>query len=80
VWIEKFEKAAQKWLSSELCSASELQQQASTAQDESTQLVLAEVENQNSQLQAMVTHYKTIIEDTVSILNKVVKNVTFINL
>ncbi|PNF18804.1 hypothetical protein B7P43_G01640, partial [Cryptotermes secundus] len=32
--------------------------------------MLIELEKQNSQLQAMVTHYKTIIEDTEALLNQ----------
>jgi len=33
---------------------------------EQQDMMLREAEKQNSQLQAMVTHYKTIIEETVS--------------
>jgi Fe2+ transport system protein B len=68
VWVTKFENAAEQWLANELAAVSEQQQQTAVAaaQDESTQHVLNEVEKQNSKLQAMVTHYKSIIEDTVS--------------
>jgi len=72
LWIEDFEVSAQTWLQ-ELTS--EQQTVSSPGADESTKMVLAEVESQNKQLQAMVTHYKTIIEETEGMLNKLEKHV-----
>lgn len=72
MWVEEFEASARDWLQ-ELTS--EQQQVSSPGADESTKIVLAEVESQNKQLQAMVTHYKTIIEETEGMLNKLEKHV-----
>ena len=61
MWIEIFESEVKNLFSQQKAQASV----SSMPEDHSA--VLIEVEKQNAQLQAMVTHYKTIIEETVSI-------------
>ncbi|XP_059470496.1 ribosome-binding protein 1 isoform X2 [Neocloeon triangulifer] len=73
LWIQQFETSAQQYLQE--LSSDQQQQVSSPSADESTKLVLDEVESQNKQLQAMVTHYKTIIEETEGMLNKLEKHV-----
>jgi hypothetical protein len=57
--VERFESSVKSFLSQQKAQNAA----ASVSEDHASMLV--EVERQNSQLQAMVTHYKTIIEDTV---------------
>jgi hypothetical protein len=59
VWVERFESSVKSFISQQKAQNAV----ASVSEDHASMLV--EVEKQNSQLQAMVTHYKTIIEDTV---------------
>ncbi|XP_046686142.1 kinectin isoform X3 [Homalodisca vitripennis] len=61
VWLEQFVMEA--------C------QNASASADQSGDNVLGELEQQNCQLQAMVTHYKTIIADTEEMLNRLQSHV-----
>lgn len=60
MWVERFESSAKS-----LISQWEMQSKVSSV-SEQHDVMLREAEKQNSQLQAMVTHYKTIIEETVS--------------
>ena len=60
VWVERFESSAKS-----LISQWETQSKVGSV-SEQHDTMLRETEKQNSQLQAMVTHYKTIIEETVS--------------
>jgi len=60
VWVERFESSAKS-----LISQWETQSKVGSV-SEQHDMMLREAEKQNSQLQAMVTHYKTIIEETVS--------------
>jgi hypothetical protein len=57
VWVERFESSVRSFISQQKT------QQSAVSEDHASMLI--EVEKQNSQLQAMVTHYKTIIEETV---------------
>jgi hypothetical protein len=59
VWVERFESSVKSFVSQQKA------QSATGSVSEDHAAMLIEVEKQNSQLQAMVTHYKTIIEDTV---------------
>jgi hypothetical protein len=60
VWIERFESSAKTLI----CQWETQSKVGSVSEQHDT--MLREAEKQNSQLQAMVTHYKTIIEETVS--------------
>lgn len=60
MWVERFESSAKS-----LISQWETQSKVSSV-SEQHDTMLREAEKQNSQLQAMVKHYKTIIEETVS--------------
>jgi hypothetical protein len=60
VWVERFEGSAKS-----LMSQWETQSKVGSVSEHHASM-LREAEKQNSQLQAMVTHYKTIIEETVS--------------
>jgi len=60
VWVERFESSAKS-----LISQWETQSKVDSVSEQHVTM-LREAEKQNSQLQAMVTHYKTIIEETVS--------------
>ncbi|KAJ4434257.1 hypothetical protein ANN_22807, partial [Periplaneta americana] len=69
VWVERFENSARSFISQQKTQA------AAVASVEDHSSMLIEVEKQNSQLQAMVTHYKTIIEETEGMLNKLQNHV-----
>lgn len=60
MWVERFESSAKS-----LISQWETQSKVDSVSEQHVTM-LREAEKQNSQLQAMVTHYKTIIEETVS--------------
>lgn len=64
VWVERFESSVKSFISEQKAHNAA----GSVSDDHSSMLI--EVEKQNSQLQAMVTHYKTIIEDTEALLNQ----------
>jgi len=69
VWVERFESSAK----SRICQWETKSKVGSVSEQHDT--MLREAEKQNSQLQAMVTHYKTIIEETEGMLNKLQKHV-----
>jgi hypothetical protein len=60
VWVERFESSAKSFI-----SQWETQSKVGCVSDHDASMLRA-AEKQNCQLQAMVTHYKTIIEETVS--------------
>ncbi|PNF18801.1 hypothetical protein B7P43_G01640 [Cryptotermes secundus] len=64
VWVERFESSVKSFISEQKA------QNAAGSVPEDHASMLIELEKQNSQLQAMVTHYKTIIEDTEALLNQ----------
>lgn len=66
VWLAKFENSAKNYLS-EVKSASQQSPPSPAKSDASDSVV--ELENKNTQLQALVTHYKKIIQDTEGMLN-----------
>ncbi|XP_065350869.1 ribosome-binding protein 1-like isoform X3 [Cloeon dipterum] len=67
-WVREFEAAAAEHLR-------EASSEQAAAADGQTKIMLEDVESRNKQLQALVTHYKSIIEETEGMLNKLEKHV-----
>ncbi|CAB3384365.1 Hypothetical predicted protein [Cloeon dipterum] len=67
-WVREFEAAAAEHLR-------EVSSEQAAAADGQTKIMLEDVESRNKQLQALVTHYKSIIEETEGMLNKLEKHV-----
>ncbi|XP_021931547.1 ribosome-binding protein 1 [Zootermopsis nevadensis] len=70
LWVERFESSATSFI-----SQLKTRQPAADSVSEDHSSMLIELEKQNSQLQTMVTHYKTIIEETEGMLNKLQNHV-----
>lgn len=68
-WLIQFESSLAQWKSG-LEESSSSQNGSVETNGEATPAMLAELEKQNAQLEAMVTNYKSIITDTEGMLNK----------
>ncbi|XP_046996553.1 kinectin isoform X7 [Schistocerca americana] len=71
-WVEKFEKEAHNLISKLQSQKQDLGPDFGSRNDSS---MFIELEKQNSQLTALVSHYKNIIDDTEGMLNKLQKHV-----